>query len=285
MPLFAPLSQSERRSLRAAPAASTMQQLAALLQLHHVRVIDLFRALDKNADGQVTRQELAEALRSLGISASRDEVDELFDRIDADRSGGIVFRELQLALLAATREEPEGKHVATASRTASRSASRPGSRPASRPASRPTSRPSSRPQSRASSQPASPRWRSYENAYAEAATGLSGPGTLAGESGPADGAEGGTVGELSEAEASLLDEMVRVAVAEAAKDGLDTSGVTLLRVLSAYEMVLQRHGIVAIEDTVRATPARHARTPRPHATPARSRARAPMAARRWPRAR
>ena len=43
-----------------------------------MRVIDLFRALDKNADGQVTRQELAEALRSLGISASRDEVRDLY---------------------------------------------------------------------------------------------------------------------------------------------------------------------------------------------------------------
>ena len=66
-----------------------MQQLAALLQIHHVRVIDLFRALDKNADGQVTRSELGEALRSLGISGSRDEVDELFDSLDDDQSGSL----------------------------------------------------------------------------------------------------------------------------------------------------------------------------------------------------
>ncbi len=60
MPLFAPLSQAERRALRAAPASAVPQQLAALLQLHHTRVIDLFRALDKNADGEVTKAELAE---------------------------------------------------------------------------------------------------------------------------------------------------------------------------------------------------------------------------------
>ena len=39
MPLFAPLSQQERRALREAPAATIPQQLAALLQLHHTRVI------------------------------------------------------------------------------------------------------------------------------------------------------------------------------------------------------------------------------------------------------
>ena len=105
MPLFAPLSQSERQGLRDAPTESLPQRLAALLQHHHTRVIDLFRALDKNSDGSVTRAELAESLEKLGINASHDELNELFERLDPDRSGGIVFRELQLALLAATREE------------------------------------------------------------------------------------------------------------------------------------------------------------------------------------
>ena len=104
MPLFAPLSQAERKALQASSASTIPQQLAALLQQHHTRVIDLFRALDKNADGEVTRPELADALLQLGVEATDDEVDELFDRLDPDHSGGIVFRELQKALSDATRE-------------------------------------------------------------------------------------------------------------------------------------------------------------------------------------
>ena len=104
MPLFAPLSQSERRTLRTSAASSIPERLAAMLQHHHTRVIDLFRALDKNADGEVTRPELADALDQLGVEATDDEVEELFDRLDPDHSGGIVFRELQNALRDATRE-------------------------------------------------------------------------------------------------------------------------------------------------------------------------------------
>ena len=96
MPLFAPLSQSERRALRATPASDIPVRLAALLQQHHTRVIDLFRALDKNADGQVTKDELESALASLGVRTSRDELHDLFERLDPDGSGGIVFRELQV---------------------------------------------------------------------------------------------------------------------------------------------------------------------------------------------
>ena len=96
MPLFAPLSQSERRALRDTRAAAVPQQLAALLQQHHTRVIDLFRALDKNADGEVTRDELDSALTSLGVRATREELNELFEKLDPDGSGGIVFRELQV---------------------------------------------------------------------------------------------------------------------------------------------------------------------------------------------
>lgn len=276
MPLFAPLSQAERKALRAAPALALPQQLASLLQLHHTRVIEcaasdrwesaqtlsppfarrvrrrgrlarsLFRALDKNADGQVTKPELAEALSSLGVQASREELDLLFERLDPDGSGGIVFRELQLAILAATREEPASDYPARGresvresgfdrerrggfDRQTASSSSRAVSRANSRSASRGPSRPSSRPGSRGASQPPSPRWHSYETTYAEAATGLSGPPTLTGEgSGGADGptanpytlsSHGPAVGVLTDAEYRMLDEMITLAVSEATRDG------------------------------------------------------------------
>ena len=67
-----------------------------------------------------------------------------------------------------------------------------------------------------------------------------------GGSGSAGDETGG--GSVTESELMLLEEMVEVATAEAAREGY-TGGVTLLRVLSAYELVLERHQIVAIEDT------------------------------------
>ena len=78
MPLFAPLTTHEMNALRSAPASSLPKRLSSLLQQNHTRVIDLFRSLDKNGDGEVTRSELAKALSDLGVSASKDELDDMF---------------------------------------------------------------------------------------------------------------------------------------------------------------------------------------------------------------
>lgn len=278
-PLFAPLSQRERSALQSAPVAHVPQQLAALLALHHTRVIvrrhhtplpatalrtvqrltathsvpqDLFRALDKNADGEVTKTELADALWSLGIRASGAELDDLFEQLDPDASGGIIFRELQLALHNASREaQPSASKRATPSFLPSQySSSKPSSRATSRPTSRPSSQPSSPSRARG-------RWTLYDqsepteatgavNAHDAAEDGASGMGGA-----PAVGKSDET-GSVSEHELTLLGEMVQVAIAEAAHEGHasgSSGGVTLLRVLSAYEMVLERHGIPTIEDT------------------------------------
>lgn len=128
----------------------------------------MFRALDKNADGEVTRAELCEALGSLGVQAGPEEMDDLFSELDPDGSGGIVFRELQLAMINASRE-PTARRRPSPPRAQAKfptavpaSSSRPSSRPGSRPASRPGSRPSSRAGSRAASPPVSPE---HERAY------------------------------------------------------------------------------------------------------------------------
>ena len=108
MPLFAPLSEQERRQLASTGAAAVPAQLSALLQRHHTRVIDLFRVLDKDSDGEVTKAELAIALASLGVSVSSAELNSLFQELDPDRSGGIVLRELQSAM---TRAAPQPQHL------------------------------------------------------------------------------------------------------------------------------------------------------------------------------
>ena len=67
-----------------------------VLRKHHTRVIDLFRALDRNQDGHVSREELGAALTSLGVHASVAEADALFAKLDPDGSQSIEFKELQV---------------------------------------------------------------------------------------------------------------------------------------------------------------------------------------------
>ena len=95
MPLL--VSPTQKAMLASMPPANLPRGLAATLRANHARVLDLFRALDADADGMVSRGELASTLGRLGLHASPNEVDALFDSIDADGSDRIDFRELQKA--------------------------------------------------------------------------------------------------------------------------------------------------------------------------------------------
>ena len=61
MPLFQLAGSAAQLPARQLPA-----KLAAVLHAAQARTIDLFRILDSNADGVVTRKELATALGKLG---------------------------------------------------------------------------------------------------------------------------------------------------------------------------------------------------------------------------
>ncbi|EOD21783.1 hypothetical protein EMIHUDRAFT_60191, partial [Emiliania huxleyi CCMP1516] len=67
------------------------------------RVLDLFRALDRNEDGLVSRGELRSKLMGLGLQVSPHELNELFYALDPDGSGAIDYEELRRALLEAGR--------------------------------------------------------------------------------------------------------------------------------------------------------------------------------------
>lgn len=49
----------------------------------------VFRAIDGNASGGITKQEFEECFNSLGVKMSKDRLDGLFDKVDADHSGVI----------------------------------------------------------------------------------------------------------------------------------------------------------------------------------------------------
>ena len=102
---FAPLDVNQKAALRKASTSSLPTLLSSLLNQNKSRVMDLFRCLDKNGDGEVSRRELEKALKELGVNASKQSIDDLFSHLDPDHSGGIEFRELQRALLAATHAD------------------------------------------------------------------------------------------------------------------------------------------------------------------------------------
>ena len=96
---FAPLSEQDRKDLSGSRASGIVDQLALLITKHHSKVSDLFKAIDVNADGIVNKKELTAALQGFGVRAGDREMNQLFEKLDPDESGGITFRELQSAIM------------------------------------------------------------------------------------------------------------------------------------------------------------------------------------------
>ena len=56
-----------------------------------MRVMDLFRDWDDDGNGTIDKKEFRRAIAALGYAAPRAEIDGLFDKFDADRSGEIEY--------------------------------------------------------------------------------------------------------------------------------------------------------------------------------------------------
>ena len=63
-----------------------------------MRVIDLFRDWDEDANGLIDKAEFFKGIVALGVDAKRDEANELFDIFDIDGGGTIEYRELNKLL-------------------------------------------------------------------------------------------------------------------------------------------------------------------------------------------
>ncbi len=74
---------------------TVQQQLRAVLDKTHVRLVDLFRAWDEDGNGVVSKEEFRKAFATLGYFAPREEIDGLFTHtFDVDGSGYIDFQEM-----------------------------------------------------------------------------------------------------------------------------------------------------------------------------------------------
>ena len=72
-------------------SASIQEQLREALGKNLMRVMDLFRDWDDDGNGTIDKKEFRRAIAALGYAAPRAEIDGLFDKFDADRSGEIEY--------------------------------------------------------------------------------------------------------------------------------------------------------------------------------------------------
>ena len=88
------------------------EQLHDELVRNAVRVLDFFRDMDSDGNGEVDRAEFAQALPLLGLHAPPEAVAACFDLFDKDGAGKITFRRLNKLL----REAKHNKALKTAQR-------------------------------------------------------------------------------------------------------------------------------------------------------------------------
>jgi hypothetical protein len=91
---------------------------------------ELFNSLDVDHDGQLTRTELAEAMRALDSSISADQIAAAFGTLDTDGSGAVSFEEFARGYALLGAGAGAGHHPAPAAGAAVAAASSPAPVPA-----------------------------------------------------------------------------------------------------------------------------------------------------------
>eukprot|EP00966_Prymnesium_polylepis_P188438 4366960-Prymnesium_polylepis.1 len=76
-------------SLDASSEASLQEQLRDALAANGKRVVDIFRAFDRDSEGTISIDEFEEALTALGFTAPSHKIRRLFQLFDPDGSGSI----------------------------------------------------------------------------------------------------------------------------------------------------------------------------------------------------
>ena len=80
-------------SMKIDPSGDVQAQLRDILTANAVRVIDLFRDWDDDNSGMVSKEEFRRGMAEMGLKASTEEVDKVFDAFDPDGSGSVELKE------------------------------------------------------------------------------------------------------------------------------------------------------------------------------------------------
>lgn len=92
------------------------EKLLAALQANYARVLDLFRQMDENGDGEISRTEFVTAFQEednlmQGLDVPTSACGALFDEWDADSSGTITFDELRKVLRKRPAAQPRPRRA------------------------------------------------------------------------------------------------------------------------------------------------------------------------------
>ena len=77
---------------------SAVEQLRVSLSENAKRVVDLFRDLDADQSGTVTRQEFHKACREMELGVPKEVIDDVFSAWDVDGSGALDLDEIEQLL-------------------------------------------------------------------------------------------------------------------------------------------------------------------------------------------
>lgn len=68
---------------------------------------DAFSLFDKNGTGQITKDDMGEVMRSLGLSPTESELQDMINEVDIDKSGAIDFSEFLKMMTIKTSESDQ----------------------------------------------------------------------------------------------------------------------------------------------------------------------------------
>lgn len=93
--LLGDLTKLDRERSSDAVDPAMPDKIRAALQKNFLRVIDLFRQIDDDADGKISVFEFIKAMRELGLQAPPQEIVPVFNAVDRDHSGFLELREFE----------------------------------------------------------------------------------------------------------------------------------------------------------------------------------------------
>ena len=101
----------------ASSAAPIIEQLREALVSNLARVLDLFRGLDHDGSGLISKSEFRKAVPSLGLGVDTQAADSLFEALDGNNSGSVEYTELKRLLRRRAGDSAGDDGVATLTRT------------------------------------------------------------------------------------------------------------------------------------------------------------------------